>query len=248
MEVNLEKRVGEMINRLKGKSNKKGKIITLEGIDGSGKATQAQLLVKRLQESGYNVETLDFPQYDSFFGRHVGKFLRGEYGSLEDVHPEVASFLFAFDRFHQRERIEKWLSEGNIVVFNRYTESSLAHQGAKILDRNKRMEMMEWIYELEKEQLKIPQSDIVIYLHVPPEISTNLVKSKEKRSYLKGKERDIQEEAFDYQRQCVETYLELCSRYDNWHRIDCTENGEIHSREEIHEKLWGIVKEQISQE
>ena len=222
-----------------------GKIIAVEGADSSGKSTQAKLLARRLEAEGYRVRTMDFPQYDSFFGRHVGKFLRGEYGTLDQVHPEVASLLFAFDRYGAAKTLRQWLDEGFIVVMNRYMESNMAHQGAKIAGEQERKDFLAWLYRLEVEQLEIPQSDLVLYLHVPTDISQRILGGRENKSYLKGKERDINEADVDYQRRSVSTYLELCGVHPHWRRIECASGGELLSVEEIHELVWSAVKREL---
>lgn len=222
-----------------------GKLIIIEGADSSGKATQTALLVEHLKKEGHDVKTLDFPQYDSFFGKHVAKFLRGEYGTLDKVHPELASMLFAFDRFGQKALLKKWLDEGSIVILNRYMESNMGHQGAKITDKEERLKFLEWLEELELKRLGIPKADIVLYLHVPAEISQEILKGREDKHYLKGKGRDIHEEDLSYQARCVQTYLELCEHFPHWHKITCSSEGKILSREEVHERIWKIVKREL---
>ena len=223
----------------------KGKIIAIEGADSSGKATQTKLLVKRLEREGYPVKTLDFPQYDSFFGKHVGKFLRGEYGTLDEVHPELASMLFAFDRYGCSKILREWLDKGYILVMNRYMESNMAHQGAKILDTRERKDFLEWLYELEVNRLGIPPTDLVLYLHMPTEISQRIITDREEKDYLKGKERDINEEDTEYQHRSVATYLELCDLFPHWRRIECTERDTLLTIEDIHERIWELVAEEL---
>jgi len=223
----------------------RGKILTIEGADGSGKATQTTLLVKRLKAEGKNVKTLDFPQYDSFFGQHVAKFLRGEYGSLDEVHPELASMLFAFDRYGMSRKLRAWLESGHIIVLNRYMESNMAHQGAKIFGRERRRDFISWLYELEVERLGIPRSDLVIYLHVPTDISQRIIRGRENKDYLQGKKKDINEEDVEYQRRSVKTYLELCEQFPHWRKVQCTEGGKLKSIGEIHELIWGLVQQEL---
>ncbi len=223
----------------------RGKIIAIEGADSSGKATQTKLLVKHLLAEGHKVKTLDFPQYDSFFGKHVGKFLRGEYGTLDEVHPELASMLFAFDRYENSRKLKAWLKRGYIVVMNRYMESNMAHQGAKILNHSERKDFLDWLYEMEVNRLGIPPTDLVIYLHVPTIISQQIIESREEKSYLKGKQKDINEENIEYQKRSVQTYLELCHSYPHWRRIECTSEGDILSIESIHNSIWELVQQEL---
>ena len=223
----------------------RGSLIVIEGADSSGKATQAALLAKRLAEEGHEVRTLDFPQYDSFFGKHVARFLRGEYGSLDQVHPELASMLFALDRFSQKEKLKGWLDEGAVVVLNRYMESNMAHQGAK-LDGEERKRLVAWLRELEVGQLGLPPADLVIYLHVPTEQSQRIISGRGRKGYLAGKEKDIHESDRSYQERCVQTYLELHGANPHWRLVECAENGALLPREDIHSRVWDSVREHLA--
>lgn len=222
-----------------------GKLIVIEGADSSGKATQTALLVKCLKKKGYDVETLDFPQYDSFFGKHVAKYLRGEYGTLDQVHPELASMLYAFDRFSQKEKLKKWLDNGSVVVLNRYMESNMGHQGAKFPDDEEKMKFIEWLHELEMNQLGIPHSDLVLYLNMPAKVSRKIIKNRAKKWYLKDMGKDIHEKNMAFQERSVQIYLELCERFPHWHKITCTSEGKLLSREAIHERVWKIVRKEL---
>src|SRR5580704_15426600 len=109
-------------------------LIAIEGIDGSGKGTQSRILVERLRQSGRKVELISFPRYEeTFFGRLIGSFLNGQFGTLDQVHPVLVSLLFAGDRFESRPKLEKALATCDVVVLDRYVASNVAHQGAKIL-------------------------------------------------------------------------------------------------------------------
>lgn len=222
-----------------------GKLIIIEGADSSGKATQTALLVEHLKKEGHKVETLDFPQYKSFFGKHVAKYLRGEYGTLDQVHPELASMLYAFDRFSQKEKLKKWLDKGSIVVLNRYMESNMGHQGAKFSDEEEKMQFIEWLNELEVNQLGIPASDLVLYLNMPTSLSQKIIKNRAKKWYLKDMGRDIHEKNKAFQERSVQIYLELCEHFPHWHKITCSSEGKILSREEIHERVWKIVRKEL---
>ncbi|HLC66288.1 MAG TPA: thymidylate kinase, partial [Candidatus Nanoarchaeia archaeon] len=127
----------------------RGKLIVLEGIDGSGKTTQTKMLVARLKREGYAVETIDFPQYyTTFFGKMVAQYLRGEFGALDQVSPYLAAILYAGDRFERKEQLEQWLAEGKIVIANRYVSANMGHQASKI-PRSKRAVFVQWLDQLE---------------------------------------------------------------------------------------------------
>jgi dTMP kinase len=223
----------------------KGKLVVIDGSDASGKKTQTELLVERLKKKGIKVKTLDFPQYDSFFGKMVSSYLNGEFGSLKQLNPKIPSLLYALDRYGQREIIGEWLKEGNIVVLDRYMESNIAYQTAKLDDEKERAELRKWIMELEFDKLKIPRADMVIYLNVPFEISSNLIKTRPKKGYLNGKEKDIHEKDDEYQKKVAENYVKLSKTTSRWFLVECTKNGNILSKEEISEKVWNVVEKEI---
>src|SRR3990167_6836927 len=118
---------------------KKGKLIVLDGTDGSGKATQTKILQARLKKEGYRVQTLDFPQYEkNFFGGLIGECLAGEHGDFVSIDPYIGSTLYAADRFESKDKIMRWLRAGCVVVLDRYVSSNQIHQGGKITDAKKR--------------------------------------------------------------------------------------------------------------
>lgn len=122
-----------------------GKLIVIDGIDGAGKATQTKLLIERLRETGYKTATLDFPQYyNNFFGHLIGRFQNNEFGDAPTASPYLASVLYAADRWETKEKIEKWLEEGRIVILDRYASSNQIHQGGKIFDTEAKKSF--WIF------------------------------------------------------------------------------------------------------
>lgn len=224
----------------------KGKLIVLCGTDGSGKATQAKILAEKLSKEGYSVKETDFPQYGkSFFSGLIQRYLNGEFGSADDVSPYFASLIYAGDRFEAREQIKKWLSEGNIVISNRYVSDNKAHQGGKIADAKKRQEYFRWLDELEYKTMGIPHEDLVIFLDVPYEIGQELVDQKGNREYLNGKKRDIHESDKEHLKAAYNAYLEMAGSEKNWVRIDCTSNGKILPVEEIAAMVWAVVKSRL---
>lgn len=220
----------------------RGKFIVIEGADGTGKETQTKLLCEALRKEGYPIHLFDFPQYgDTFFGALVGRFLKGEFGTLKEVSPYLASLTFAGDRWQSRNKIDSLKREGNIVISNRYFLSNVAHQSAK-LDRSKRKEFEEFLLTLEYEVYKIPKEDVNIILTVPPEISQRLIEEKAARFYLGGAKKDIQEADLDYQMEVSRVYSELKSRYPGVVEIECSDvNGKLKSKEEIHKLVMQEV-------
>ncbi len=147
---------------------KKGKLIVIDGTDGSGKATQVALLTKRLKKDGYTIKNVDFPEYyKNFFGKFIGHCLSEQYYNFVKVHPKIASVLYAGDRFESKEQIEKWLKSGYIVLANRYVSANQIHQGGKIKSAKKRADFIKWLDEMEYKVFKIPRPDVVFYLDLP---------------------------------------------------------------------------------
>ncbi len=227
---------------------KKGKLIVLDGTDGSGKATQIELLRTRLVKDGYKVKVLDFPEYyNNFFGKFVGHCLSEQYYNWIKVHPKIASVVYAADRWESSDKIRAWLKKGYIVLSNRYVSANQIHQGGKIANAKKRAAFIEWLDEMEYGTFKIPKPDVVIYLSVPMKVIVRLIKERQEktaRAYL-GKRKDIVEGDFSYLENSNKAALWLSSTQKGWDKIDCVRDGEIDTRENIHEKVYARVKKII---
>ncbi len=227
---------------------KRGKLIVIDGTDGSGKATQVELLVKRLKKEGKKVKVADFPEYYSnFFGSFIGHCLSEQYYNFVGVHPKIASVLYAADRFESKDKIEKWLREGNTVVANRYASSNQIHQGGKIANTKKREAFIAWLAEMEYGVFKIPKPDVVVYLNLPMNIITRLIKERNKnsaRTYL-GTKKDLVEKDKNYMENSNKSALWLAKTQKNWVKIECAEKGIIKSRPDIHDEIYEKVKKII---
>jgi len=195
-----------------------GKLIAVEGIDGSGKRTQVNLLGKALASAGHSVFTTGFPQYGSWFGKMVGQFLNGDFGSLEAVDPHFTALLYAGDRFEAKEQIENALAAGKIVLADRYIASNLAHQTARARP-SERTAFIHWIEHLEYGIYGLPRETLVLYLRVPPRSAQELVDRKSARSYTKEK-KDLQEASLKHLAAASAMYDQLCSR-TNWTTVQC---------------------------
>lgn len=222
----------------------KGKFIVIDGSDGSGKKTQSDLLISKLQREGYQTAYYDFPQYETFFGQMVGRYLNGEFGEADQVSPYLASLLYAGDRWQASDAIKKDLAAGKIVISNRYTQSNMAHQGAKIKEKNEKDKYLAWLTELEYETYKIPRPDLIIFLHVPVAVSQGLFEKKGKRNYT-SEVKDIHEKNVDFMQRSLDEYLRLSKVYPGWRRIDCTIDQELLSKEEIANKVYAVFKEEF---
>lgn len=222
---------------------KKGFFIVLDGIDGAGKATQTDRLLKRLKKAGYKTGTLDFPRYyDNFFGKMVGRYLSGEFGSPD---PHLASVLYALDRWESKESIEKELTAGKIFVCNRYASANMIHQGGRIKSAHKRKEMMLFLDEMEFGVLGIPRPDLVVYLDVAPATGQRLVDKKSSRAYNQGKKRDILENDKKHLIDARNQALRLVKNDPSWVKIDCMDGADILEPDQISEIVWQEVAARI---
>ena len=202
----------------------RGKLIVIEGVDGSGKATQAELLVEYLRKKKIKIKYFDFPQYKkSFFGDMVARFLRGEYGSFLQSSPYLVSLPYALDRASVAEEMKKWLTKGGWIVCNRYVSSHLAHQTAKMSTAKERSAFIIWDQHLEYDVLGIPKEDVVLCLSVPPTIASKLNLKKGLRTYLKKMRRDIAERDVQHQKKASDMYVYLSKRLRHWRLIRCTD-------------------------
>lgn len=224
--------------------NKKGKFIVIDGTDGSGKGTQTDLLVNSLKEKGLKVMTTDFPQYGKPSAHFVEKYLRGEYGTAEEVGAKRASLFYALDRFDVSKQIKDWIDEGYIIISNRYVSANMGHQAGKIKDIKKRDEFLDWLNELEFEIFQIPKPDEIIFLYVPPEVGQKLVDQKSEREYTKGMKRDIHEADINHLKDASEAYKYVADKF-NWKTINCAEDDEILTREKIHQDILSIVEDML---
>ena len=220
---------------------RKGKFIVIDGTDGSGKGTQTKLLIEKLRKEGKKVRELDFPQYGKPSAIFVEKYLRGEYGTADEVGPYRGSIFYALDRYDKSFEVKKWLDQGCVVISNRYVSANMGHQTGKIKGKNKRDEFLEWLFDLEFGIFAIPKPDKIILLYMPPEIGQKLVDKKNVRAYTKGKKRDIHEADLKHLQNAADAYASVAKKYD-WDVIECATKGEILAREDIHEILWKKVK------
>jgi dTMP kinase len=195
-----------------------GKLIAIEGIDGSGKRTQVELLTLTLKARGHSVFSTGFPQYDSWFGKMVGQFLNGDLGPLESVDPHFTALLYAGDRFEARLKLEAALDNGQIVLADRYVGSNLAHQTARVPPA-KRSAFLEWIEHLEYGIYGLPRENLILYLRVPPLEAQRLIERKATRTYTSA-QRDLLEASLHHLEDAAEMYDSL-SRSAPWATIQC---------------------------
>lgn len=228
-----------LVPKKRASTKGRGKLIIIEGADGTGKATQADLLVKHLRKNKIRIRYYDFPQYDkTFFGAMVGEFLRGEYGSFKTLSPYLVSLPYALDRASVAHEMEDWLRKGGWIICNRYVSSHLAHQTAKIADPKEQKRFIAWIQRLEYEELGIPKEDRVICLHVPHDIASKLTLQKGSRGYLRKRKTDEAERDVHHQKTASDMYIKLAKTLRHWTLIRCIDaSGTLLPIATIHKKI-----------
>lgn len=207
-----------------------GRMIVIDGNDGSGKQTQTKMLQSHLLKAGMKVLALSFPRYEeTFFGVELKKALAGEYGDFVHLDPHLASLLYVADRWRSKRLIETTLHAGGYVICDRYASSNQIHQGGKIIDDTARIEFLEWLERLEYGEFQIHRPDISVYLDVPPDVSKKL---------MSDKTRDIVEDNPEYLEHSHQSAQWLIQREpQKWIHVLCTAHGQMKSREEIHEEV-----------
>lgn len=220
-------------------------LIDIEGGDGSGKTEQATRLFERLKAAGVRASFFDFPRYgESRMGKLIGELLAGKHGDFMGMSPYVSALPYAIDRAGAKADIAAALSQGGIAVCNRYTPSNLGHQCAKV-PKDEQDGVADFIEGVEYEDLGIPRPSLVFYLSVPTDISSDLILRKEKRSYLDAQgERDLAERNIAHQDRARAAYMRLAER-KGWRVVECAPAGALRGPEEIHDEIWGFVKEKI---
>jgi dTMP kinase len=225
----------------------RGKLIVIEGIDGSGKRTQVDCLARALRERGVDFTQVSFPQYDGFFGKLVARFLNGEFGPLAAVNPHFSALLYAGDRLESKPSIEASLASGKTVLADRYIASNLAHQGAR-MPSEQREEFIAWLKQLEYEVYGLPAEDLVLYLRVPAAEAHRLTGERGTRNYTKLR-RDLQESDLAHLEAASAVYDTL-ARQPHWAKIECFDPaaGALRPPEAIHAEILAAIDARIAPE
>src|SRR5216684_8055629 len=224
---------------------RRGKLIALEGIDGSGKRTQLELLVRALESRGLETMRTSFPRYESFFGKLVGRFLNGDFGALDAVDPHFSALLYAGDRFEAKAELEAALAAGKTVLADRYIGSNLAHQTARV-GTQRREEFLSWLKRLEYGIYGLPAEDLVIYLRLPALEAHRLVGLKASRDYT-SLPRDLQEADLKHLEQAALVYDRLATE-PNWVTVECFDAtaGELRPPEVIHRAVLASLETRLA--
>ena len=216
-----------------------GKLIVIEGTDGSGKSTQFKKLTQRLQDEGLRFKTLVFPQYSEPSSALIRMYLGGEFGTNpSDVNAYAASAFYAVDRYASfKKDWGQWYDQGGVIISDRYTTSNAVHQASKETPEN-RPEFLRWLYEFEYEKLGMPRPDLTIYLDVPTDFTEKMMRSREASTNTTA---DIHEKDLSYLATCREMGR-TAGVYYGWHVIPCVRDGEMRSIEDIHQEIYALVK------
>ncbi len=211
-----------------------GKFIVIDGTDGSGKTVQANRLIERLRSLGRETQLLDFPRYTKPSAYFVERYLRGDYGGVNDVGPKAASLFFALDRFDASADLRAALERGAFIISNRYVSANKGHQTGKITDPDEQATFVAWLNEVEYGWLNIPKPDLTLLLHVPADIGFELSRSRD------GEKTDIHQKDIEHLRAAERAYLRLpeIDKVENWQTIECTTDGKLLPIDEIHELVW----------
>lgn len=220
-----------------------GMLIVIDGNDGSGKSTQSKLLADALKKESRTVTTFAFPEYGGTrIGGVIGRALKGEFGDFLHTSPYLSAWAYTVGHAAARERILKALERGHVIC-DRYETSNLAYQTAK-LPEDKQDEFIVLLETVAFEELKLPKPDLVIYLYVPVSISSQLVAKKGVRQYLGGGTgADQHESDLPYQEKVARVYQKLARERSSWRVINCVQDENLLSPEEIHAMVWKAAKD-----
>ena len=216
-----------------------GKLIVIEGTDGSGKSTQFALLSDRLTAEGHAFKHLEFPRYSQPSSALIRMYLGGEFGTNPtDVNAYAASTFYAVDRYASyKQDWGQWYEQGGLVLSGRYTTSNAVHQASKE-PAEKRQDFLKWLYEFEYDQLQLPAPDLVIYLDVPTDHTEKLMRHREEETNTKA---DIHEKDLSYLAACRESGRAAAAYY-GWTVIECVRNGAMRSIEDIHNEIYRHIR------
>ena len=217
-----------------------GKLIVIEGTDGSGKSTQFKALTDRLNKENKEFKTLVFPRYSQPSSALIRMYLGGEFGTNpSDVNAYAASAFYAVDRYASyKQDWGQWYEEGGLIVSDRYTTSNAVHQASKE-PKETQGDFLHWLYEFEYEKLGLPRPDLIIYLDVPTAFTEKLMRHREASTNTHA---DIHEQDMSYLATCRETGRAAAAYY-GWTVIECVRDGQMRSIEDIHEEIYNHVRQ-----
>lgn len=223
-----------------------GSLFVIDGTDGSGKQTQFEKLKERLSKDGVDYKTVSFPNYDSPSSSLVKMYLSGEFGeNAKSVSPYIASTFYAADRYATfKKDLEEYYNNGGIILADRYTTANMVHQAGKIEDELEREKFINWLFDLEFNIYGLPKPSKVFFLNMPPEKTIKLMEGRENK-FSHTEVKDIHERDKSH---LLDSYNAACSvaKKYGWYEVDCVQNDEIRTREDIHEEIYEEVKKVLN--
>ena len=215
-----------------------GKLIVIEGTDGSGKSTQFRLLTERIASEGYDFQKLVFPQYKEESSALIRMYLGGEFGSRPtDVNAYAASAFYAVDRYASYKKVwGQWYEQGGLVLSDRYTTSNAVHQASKE-PPDRQGAFLKWLYEFEYDKLGLPRPDLVIYLDVPTDFTERMMRSREAATNTSA---DIHEQDAAYLATCRRTGR-AAAEYYGWTRIPFMKDGAERDVDEKNDEIYDLI-------
>lgn len=219
-----------------------GKIIVIEGLDGSGKQTQSEKLFERLKAEGKKIMKISYPRYDNPSSALVKMYLSGEFGkNANDVNAYIASTFFAVDRFASyKQDYESFYKDGGIVLLDRYVTANMFHQASKIENIEEKEKFLKWLCDFEYGLFGLPEPDKVFFLNIPLEVSERLMKERENK-FSHTQEKDIHEKDPNHLKKAFDSACYLINKC-NWDEINCTKDGALRTIEDIHEEIYSKLK------
>ena len=219
-----------------------GFLVAFEGIDGSGKGTQARRLLDHMIENGIRAELFSFPRYDdTMFGKVIGDFLNGRFGQLNEVDPQLVALLYAADRFESRQSLIDAMRQCDVVICDRYVPSNIAHQGAKQSSQD-RKQLIEWIERIEYGVFELPRPDLVVLLDLSASEAQQLIALKDARNYT-DKAADLQEADGGYLAKVRDVYREFADTQPNWSTVECCSDGTLQTIDAIAHQIRQVVED-----
>ena len=217
-----------------------GKLIVIEGTDGSGKSTQFRLMSEHLEKDGIQFKHLVFPRYSEESSALIRMYLGGQFGNKPtDVNAYAASAFYAVDRFASYKMDwGQWYEDGGVILSDRYTTSNAVHQASKETGEN-REKFLQWLYDFEYEKMGLPRPDLIIYLDVPTDYTEKLMRQREHDTNTSA---DIHEKDMQYLATCRECGRAAAEFY-GWHVIQCVRDGKMRTIEDIHQEIYAAVKQ-----
>lgn len=229
-----------------------GKLIVVEGTDGSGKATQSKLLFDTLQKRRPDQRLIkaDFPRYRNPMAASVEAYLSGQFGTTYEVGPYAGTMFYLVDQYTAvRTEWQDYYDKNATVVSDRYYTSSMLHQSVKLDNPDDRRAFIAWLHDFTDDKLQMPKPDLVFYLNVPIEYSNaflNSRRTKDDTNVKSGIKHDIHENDLEYQKRCKLLALDIVNQ-EGWHVIQCVKNGTLRSIEDIHQEMLGVALKIINE-